>query len=151
MKKYFLMASIFLSSYISFSQTDSVYAKVEITSVSMIEHRKWIDTSIVILLNKFEHTGIINLGKIDEIQIGLQFELFKSDLGEKDKIILGIAFFTKEEEKWKMYQNPIYNPLEYKIIKSKADIVEDEYIGRAGTSIQDLQVEYQTHLFIIRM
>jgi hypothetical protein len=149
MKKYIIVILVLLSANCSFSQTDSVYAKVEITSVSINEHRQWIDTSIVVISEKFAPTGIINLGKIDEIEVGFQFELYKSGLAEKDNIILGIAFFTKNEGKWKLYQSPSYRSFEYKTIASKSDLSEKD-IAHAGIGIQDLHIDYQTQIYIIK-
>lgn len=149
MKKYLIVILVLLSANFSFSQTDSVYVKVEITSVSINEHRQWIDTSIVVISEKFGPTEIINLGKIDDIEVGFQFELYRSGLAEKDKLILGIAFFTKKEGKWKPYQEPSYRSLEYKTIAGKSGFSEQD-ISHAGTSIQDLQVDYQTQIYIIK-
>ena len=73
MRKYFLIISI-LYCYTSSCQVDSIYARIEITSVSLEEHRTWIDTSIIVSLEKLGHSEIISLGKIDSLEIGLQLE-----------------------------------------------------------------------------
>lgn len=149
MRKYIFIGLLLLQNYFSFSQSDNIYAKVQVTSISMNEHREWIDTSIVIILQKFGCSDIVSMGKIDDLQIGLQFELFKSNLGEKNSIQLGIAFFTKDGGKWKMYHDPIYRSTEYKIIGDESGISEKD-IAHAGTGVQDLQADYQTQVYIIK-
>jgi len=149
MRKLLMVIFFLLTAVYSFSQPDSIYAKVQITSISMTEHREWIDTSIVITLQKFGCSDIVRMGKIDEIEIGFQFELFKSNLGEKNSIQLGIAFFTKEGGKWKMYYEPTYRSTEYKIIGDKSGVSEKD-ITHVGTGMQGLQVDYQTQVYIIK-
>ena len=60
-----------------------------------------------------------------------------------------MAFFTKEEGNWKMYQNPTYGNPEFKTIASRTEISEQD-ISHASTGIQDLQVEYQTQVYIFK-
>ena len=51
MRKLFFITSI-LFWHTSFCQIDSIYARIEIKSISLQEHRTWIDTSIVITREK---------------------------------------------------------------------------------------------------
>src|SRR5688572_4377383 len=98
MRKYFLIIFI-LYWHTSSCQVDSVYARIEITSVSWEEHRTWIDTSIILTLEKFGPGEIISLGKIDDVEIGIQWELLKSRLGGRYFCVWQSLLFQKG---WKM-------------------------------------------------
>lgn len=149
MRKFPLVIFFLLTAVHSFTQTDSIFAKIEITSVSINEHRSWIDTSIIITLEKFGHTDIISLGKIDSIEIGFQFELLKSYLGEKTIIMNGIAFFTKKDGKWQMHFNPTYRVPECKTVSNRSAISENDF-GHAGLGMQDLQIEFKEVCYILK-
>ncbi len=148
MRKYFLIISI-LYWHTSNCQVDSIYARIEITSISLEEHRTWIDTSIILTLEKFGHSEIINLGKIDSMEIGLQLEVFKSRLGDTDLLVIGKAYYFKKDGKWQMHSRPTYQSPEFKIVSVKPLKMPDDY-GMSTTTIQGLQVEYKEHYFIIR-
>ena len=78
----------------------SIYATLEIKSVSWEEHRTWIDTSIVLTLEKLGRTEIISLGKIDSTEIGFQWELLTSRLGQTEIFVNGKAYYLKKDGKW---------------------------------------------------
>jgi len=151
MRKYFLIISI-LYWYTSSCQVDSIYARIEITSVSLEEHRTWIDTSIIVSLEKLGHSEIISLGKIDSLEIGFQLEVFKSRLGETDILVSGKAFYFRKDGKWQMHFRPTYQCPELKIVSSRPSSIPDDHSGYGGSStrIQGLQVEFKEHYFIIR-
>ena len=148
MRKYFLIISI-LYWHTSSCQVDSIYARIEILSISLEEHRTWIDTSIIVTLDKFGHSEIISLGKIDTLEIGFQLEVFKSRLGETDILVSGKAFYFRKDGKWQMHFRPTYQCPELKIVSSRPSTISDDY-GRGSMGIQGLQVDYKEHLFIIR-
>ena len=148
MRKYFLIISI-LYWHNSSCQVDSIYARIEITSISLEEHRTWIDTSIIVTLEKLGHSEIISLGKIDSLEIGFQLEVFKSRLGETDILVSGKAFYFRKDGKWQMHLRPTYHCPELKIVSSRPSTIPDDY-GRGSMGIQGLQVDYKEHLFIIR-
>jgi len=148
MRKYFVIISI-LYWHTSSCQVDSVYARIEITSVSWEEHRTWIDTSIILTLEKFGPGEIISLGKIDDVEIGFQWELLKSRLGGADIFVSGIAYYFRKDGKWQMHQRPTYHSPEFKIVSTKPLTMPDDY-GMASTTIQGLQMSYKAHYFIIK-
>jgi hypothetical protein len=148
MRKYFLIISI-LYWHTSNCQVDNIYARIEITSISLEEHRTWIDTSIILTLEKFGHSEIINLGKIDSLEVGFQLEVSKSRLGDTDLLVIGKAFYFKKDGKWQMHSRPMYQSPEFKIASVKPPKMPDDY-GMGATTIQGLQVEYKEHYFIIR-
>lgn len=149
MRKLVLVIFFLFSAVYSFTQTDSIYAKLEITSVSINEHRSFIDTSIIITLEKFGHTDIISLGKIDTIEVGFQFELLKSYLGEKPIIIKGIAFFIKKDGKWQLHFNPTFRVPECKTISDRSAMSENDF-GHAGVGIKDLQIEFKEVCYVLK-
>src|SRR5688500_7138917 len=118
MRKFFFITSI-LFWHTSFCQIDSIYARIEIKSISLQEHRTWIDTSIVITREKFGRSEIISLGTIDGMEIGFQFELLKSRLGETDLLVNGKAYYFKKDGKWQMHSRPTYQAPEFKIVSAK--------------------------------
>jgi hypothetical protein len=149
MRKLFLFIGL-LHSTASFSQIDSIYARIEIKSVSWEEHRTWIDTSIIITFEKLGKTEIINLGMIDGIEIGLQWELLKSRLGEKEVLVNGKAYYLKREGKWEMHQRPTYAYCESKIVSEKPLTMPVDDYGGSSSTIQGLQLEYRERYFIIK-
>ena len=151
MRKYFLIISI-LYWHTSSCQVDSIYARIEITSVSLEEHRKWIDTSIIVTLQKLGHSEIISLGKIDTLEIGFQWEVFKSRLGETDILVCGKAFYFRKDGKWQMHYRPTYQSPDFKIVSSRPSWIVDDHSGYGGSStgIQGLQVDFKEYYFIIR-
>src|SRR6188768_700881 len=117
MRKYFLIISI-LYWHTSNSQVDSIYARIEIKSIYLQEHRTWIDTSIILTLEKVGHSEIISLGKIDSMEIGFQLEILKSQLGKTDLFVGGKAFYFKKDGKWQMHSRPSYHSPEFKIVST---------------------------------
>ena len=148
MRKLFFIASILIW-HTSVCQIDSIYARIEIKSVSLDEHLEWIDTFIVITLEKFGRSEIISLGTIDGMEIGFQLALLKSRLGQTDLIINGKAYYLKKDGKWQMHSRPVYQAPEFKIASAKPLTIPDDY-GMGGTTIQGLQIDYKEHYFIIR-
>lgn len=148
MRKWFLILCLIFSSA-SFSQIDSIYARIEITSVSLQEHRTWIDTSIILTLTKYGHSDIISLGTIDGMEIGFQWELLKSRLGKTDLLVNGKVYFFRIDGKWQMHSRPTYQSPEFKIVSTRPLTMPDDY-GMGATTIQGLQVDYKEHYFIIR-
>lgn len=149
MRKYFIIVWLLFHGYCCFSQKDSIYAKIEITSFFFEGHRDFIDTSIMITLEKFGRTDIVELGKVDSTEVGFQLELLKSYLGEKKIIINGIALFTKINGKWEMHSNPIYQFSVCKIISNRK-LVSQKDVGNASLTIQDLQIDYNQVFYIIK-
>ena len=148
MKKYLFVTYLILSQLFPFAQIDSVFARIEITSFSIHEHRPFIDTSIVIVLEKLGRSDIIKLGTIDEIEAGIQLELLKSYLGEKETLVNGIAFYIKKDGKWQLHGNPTYHSSEYKRVSQKPLIIPKDY-GMATTTIQGFQIDYKQHYFVL--
>ena len=132
---------------------DRVYAKIEITSFFVDKQQSFdeasFDTSIVIILENFGHTGIIKLGRIDSMEVGFQLELLKSHLGEKEIMLDGMALFTKKNGKWRMYSNPIYQFSNYKIISNKS-LISKKDVGNASLNILDLRIDYKQLYYVIR-
>ena len=149
MRKWVFLLCVLFSS-IAFSQRDSIYATLEIKSVSWEEHRTWIDTSIVLTLEKLGRTEIISLGKIDSTEIGFQWELLTSRLGQTEIFVNGKAYYLKRDGKWQLHQRPTYSAVEFKTVSTKPlTIPEDYYLGGA-TTIQGLQIDYKEYYFIIK-
>jgi hypothetical protein len=132
---------------------DRVYAKIEITSFFVDEQQSFedasFDTSIVIILEKFGHTGIIKLGRIDSTEIGFQLELLKSHLGEKEIMLNGMALFINKNGKWEMYSNPTYQFSNYKTISNKS-LISEKDVGNASLSIQDWRIDYKQLYYVIK-
>jgi hypothetical protein len=149
MRKFIFIICFLAAGLYSFSQMDKAYAKIEITSVFINEHRSSIDTSIKIVLEKFGHTDIISLGTIDTTEVGFQLEILKSNLGEKEIMLNGMAFFTKKNGKWEMYSNPVYFSSNCKTISDKSFISEED-AGHASSSIKDIQIDYKQWYYIIK-
>jgi hypothetical protein len=154
MKKYLFIICFLLSEFYSFSQMDTVYAKIEITSFFLNEQPSFVDTSIVdtsivVTLEKFGRTSIIKLGVIDTTGVGFQLELLKSHLGEKEIMLNGIALFTYKNGKWEMYANPTYQFSNYKTISDKSLISEKDVV-HASLAIQGLQVDYKQLYYVIK-
>jgi len=143
----FLLCIVFSST--SFCQRDSIYARLEITSVSWQEHREWIDTSIILTLEKIGRTEIISLGKIDSIEIGFQWELLKSRLGDIETFVSGKAYYLKKDGKWQLHQQPTYQAAEFKIVSAKPSTMPEDY-GMTSMTIQGLQLDYKQHYFIVK-
>ena len=138
-----------LSGFYSLAQMDNVYAKIEITSFHFHEQRPFIDTSIVIVLEKFGRSEIISLGTLDGTEVGFQLELLKSNLGEKVIMVNGKAFYTKKDGKWEMHSNPMYQSSEYKTISNKSQITDKDF-GLASTTILKLQIDYKQQYYVIK-
>ena len=143
----YLFCIVFSSS--AFSQRDSIYARLEITSVSWEEHRTWIDTSIILTLEKIGRTEIISVGKIDSTEIGFQWELLKSRLGNTEIYVSGKAYYLKKDGKWQMHHQPTYQAAEFKVVSTKPSTMPEDY-GMASMTIQRLQLDYKQHYFIVR-
>ena len=148
MRKLFLIVFI-LCGHSSICQIDSIYARVEITSVSLEEHRTWIDTSIIVTLGKIGQSDIISLGTIDGMEIGFQLEVFKSRLGEANLFVSGKAFYFRKDGKWEMHSQPTYRTPEFKIVSSKPSKMPDDY-GMTSMTMQGLSVDSKEHYFIIK-
>ena len=148
MRKLCLIVSI-LYGQTCICQVDSIYARVEITSVSLEEHRTWIDTSIFVTLEKIGHSSIISLGTIDGIEIGFQLEVFKSRLGDANLFISGKAFYFRKDGKWEMHAQPTYRSPEFKIVSAKPSKMPDDY-GMSRTTMQGLHIDAKEHYFIIK-
>lgn len=149
MRKHLFIICFILSKFYSFSQVDRIYAKIEITSFFFEGQREFVDTSIVVALEKFGHTGIINLGKIDTTEVGFQLELLRSNLGEKEIIVNGIALYTKKDGKWEMHSNPTYQFSVYKTISDKS-LISEKDVGHASLTIQELQIDYNQLFYVIK-
>jgi len=149
MRKVLFVASL-LFCQTSFCQHDSIYAKIEVTSVSWEEYRTWIDTSIIIIIEQFGRTQIISLGKIDSLEIGFQIELSKSRLGDSDIIVSGKAYYFRKGGKWRMHYQPTYQSVQFKIVSEKPLTIPPDDYGGSVTTIHGLQVEYRERYFIIK-
>ena len=148
MRKCFVIF-VLLYGHTSICQVDSIYARIEIKSVSQEKIRSKIKPPVIITLDKLGHSDIISLGEIDGTEIGIQVELITSQLGDSNIFVIGKAFYLKKDGRWQMHFQPSYQTAAFKIVSSKPSKMPEDY-GEASTGIQDLQVNYKEHYFIIR-
>ena len=107
------------------------------------------DTSIVITPDRFGHSQIRSLGRLDSVEVGIQLELLESHLGNKEIILNGIALFTRNKGAWKLYSNPVYRYSNYKTANKKLPI-SDTLHHSSSLTIEDITIDYNDAYYIMK-
>jgi hypothetical protein len=84
------------------AQGDSIRAEILVTNFSVADKVVKLDSPILIFLGKTGCSDIVILGKFDGEEIGIQFELITSYIGNTPSIIKGYAFFHRKDGNWKI-------------------------------------------------
>jgi hypothetical protein len=94
-----LITLIFLAcSSVSQSQIKNVYGEYQLTGMAYKEDTLRLKFPLIISLTDYGRTPIISVGRIGGTYYGIRLELLKSNVGLKEEVILGKAFFAKDIE-----------------------------------------------------
>jgi hypothetical protein len=109
-----LITLIFLAcSSVSQSQIKNVYGEYQLTGMAYKEDTLRLKFPLIISLTDYGRTPIISVGRIGGTYYGIRLELLKSNVGLKEEVILGKAFFAKDiEGEWKEIYAGVYNKKE---------------------------------------
>jgi hypothetical protein len=94
-------------------------------------------------------TQIYEIGSIDGNIVGMQMETLTSNLSDSLSLVFGVAYYTKQNEKWVLYAPPSYRTATYKLVSSRHEC-DDGFYSHLGLGMQDLQVQFYYRFYSIR-
>ena len=155
MKNILCYLTVVLFATKSSAQLDSIYAKIKITSISFKGKPLKLSTPKILTLTSFGTTEITSLGIINGDEIGLQFELLKSSLGNEFSMVSGKGYFFKRDGVWEMIKITNYQTCGFKVISDKSNIYEKDF-SQSGASVEEvktgkeLSINYWERYYIIK-
>jgi hypothetical protein len=153
-KLFLIIVFIFLKSP-AFAQSDSIYAEIQVKSFTYGRDTYKLKKPKVFILEKYGCTDIISLGSIKENEIGLQFEILKSNLGGKSIVVNGKGYFLKKDGEWKMSSVTTYQQSDCKIISDKSEISSKDFVvssvsNSSVTTKSELTIEFLQRFYILK-
>ena len=138
-----------------FAQSDSLYAEIQVKSFTYNGKTCKLKKPKIIILETYGRSEIISLGSVENNEIGLQFEILKSKLGDTTLVINGKGYFLKKDGRWKMSKMSDFYQSNCKVILDKSEISDKDFVlgGVSHTSIttkQELSLEYVCRFYIFK-
>ena len=136
----------------SFGQKDSIYAEFHIKSVTNKGKTIKLDSTKIVTLINLGTTEITSVGIINGDEIGLKFEILKSNLADEVTLVTGLGFFIKHDADWKI-KGKIYTTHELKVISDKS-IFNDKDFSRSSTSVgsyeEGIGIYFLARVYVLR-
>ena len=154
MNKQIFILALTLIGIKAFPQTDTIYAEMKIKMLSFEGDTLKFDQPKIVSLEKYGTSEIISLGILKGQEIGLQFEMTRGMLGNKNMMINGYAFFLKHEGEWRIGDRAQYQYSAHKIISDKSHIRTRDAQHCSSSSLiekdKHIGIQYNDRYYMIK-
>ncbi|MBX9779830.1 MAG: hypothetical protein K2X26_05760 [Chitinophagaceae bacterium] len=153
MYKFILLPFTIFFCSISFAQTDTIYAELQIKSFSYEGKEIKFEAPKVVILKKMGFSNIVSLGNVNEKEIGIGSEILKSSFGNDSIFVFGIAFFLRENGDWKIGSVIQYQQKNFIKISDWAQI-NNKNFSLAAASLNkhnsEFEISYRERFYILK-
>jgi hypothetical protein len=132
------------------AQTKSVESEFHINSLAYKGDTLKFQSPKFILINKLGCSDIASIGKIKNLEFGLQIETLISRIGQTESLVVGTVYYLRKNGNWELFTQPEYREEQFNIIVQGKSNNTYEFGNGAGSWDEDFYIEYKYRFTLLR-